>query len=67
MQMANNPLYKHAVAVYDATMVGIPSQNGLDGCKEFRHAILPWRYHDLHLTTLLLGRNKGVGIRRVMN
>jgi hypothetical protein len=35
MQMANNPLYKHAIAFYGATMVGIPSQNGYDGCNFF--------------------------------
>jgi len=35
--MANNPLYKHAIAVYGVTMVGIPSKNGYGGCKKFPH------------------------------
>jgi len=37
--MASNPLYKHAIAAYGATMVSIPSQNSFGGDKEFRHTL----------------------------
>jgi len=35
-----------------AAMAGIPSQISYGGCPKNRHAILSWRRHDRHLTTM---------------